>query len=270
MPPIFSEYKKLIDEFLLQFLDSKKEELALVNSFGPDLCDRIRKMSVSGKSIRGSLALFSYCFTNNKPSENAVKIAAALELLQTALVTHDDIMDRDEVRRGIPSFYVQYKSDGMAMCVGDLLFFLAMELVGSIKTDEVTLGRIVRFVGREYALVCLAQMADVAHMPKTKDEIVSLYTYKTARYTFAVPLMLGAMLAGTTKTMLKYLESYGVAAGILFQIRDDTLDHEETLGANVVRAYQTAGMESVDRLPISENNKKILFDMLQFVMKRDK
>ena len=169
MPPIFSEYKKLIDTFLLQFLDSKKEELALVNSFGANLCDRIGKMSVSGKSIRGSLALLAYCFTNAKPSENAIKIAAALELLQTALVTHDYIMDRDAVRRGIPSFYVQYKSDGMAMCVGDLLFFLAMELLGSIKTDEVTLGRIVRFTGREYGLVCLAQMGDVAHTAKSKD-----------------------------------------------------------------------------------------------------
>ena len=82
--------------------------------------------------------------------------------------------------------------------------------------------------------------------------------------------MLGAILTGTTKNMLKYLESYGVAAGVLFQIRDDTLDHEESLGADIVHAYQTAGIESVGRLPISESNKQILRDLLHFVVTREK
>lgn len=270
MDPIFTAYKKIIDSYLLRFLESKKDELAQVNTYGPDLLSRVKEMAVAGKSIRGALVLFAFCFTNKMPSEEAIKLATAVEVLQTSLLIHDDIMDRDTTRRGLPSMHVQYKSDGMAMCVGDVLFFLAFELLGSVRTDAVTLGRIVRFVGREYQSVCVAQMEDLSKTAKTKEAIISLYTYKTARYTFAVPLMLGAMLAGTTKDMLKYLESFGVSAGILFQIRDDILDQQKTLGADVVAAYQTGAVESLKRLPISDDNKKILGDLLHFIVERTK
>jgi len=266
MPPQFVEHKKLVDSFLVTFLDSKKESFSQVNAFGPDLLTRVKKLAVAGKTVRGSLVLFSFCFTNKKPSEEAIKLAASMELIHTALLIHDDIMDKDTKRRGMPAMHIQYKSEAVAMSVADVLFFLAFELIGTLKTDAVTLGRIVRLVGREYEAVGIAQMADVAKTAKTKVDIVSLYTYKTARYTFALPLMLGAILAGTTKEMLRYLESYGVAVGVLFQIRDDMLDHEKTLGTKDVEGYQKAAEESLKRLP----QQKTLWDLLEFVMKRTK
>ncbi len=268
MPQIFQNYKKLIDAYLLKFLSEKTSAIAEVNSLGNDLIDRIKPIVVTGKTIRGSLVLLSYCFTNKKPSEDAIKLAAALELLQTALVIHDDIMDHDDMRRGIASLHTQYKSESLAMCAGDVLFFMAFELLGSIKTDATTLGRIVRLVGREYQSVGVAQMGDVAKAAKTKLDICNLYTYKTARYTFAVPLMLGATLAQTTKETLTYLESFGVSAGVLFQIRDDMLDHEKTLGQKEIASYKKAAEESIMRLSISEKDKQILRNLLEFVVTR--
>ncbi len=275
MSPLFKTYKTLIDTFLLRFLEEKKSSLAQVNTYGPDLIDRIKKIVIAGKTIRGSLVLLAYCFTNKIPSEDAIKAAAAMELFQTALVIHDDIMDHDDVRRGIPAMHVQYKSESMAMCVGDVLFFLAFELLGSIKTDEVTLGRIIRLVGREYESVGVAQMADVDKRKKTKLETLSLYTYKTARYTFALPLMLGATLAGrpaqagTTKEMLKYLESYGVSVGVLFQIQDDKLDGEtNAFGEEDIHAYQSSATQSIKRLTIAAKDKKILQELVDFVLAR--
>ncbi len=268
---MFQDYKKLIDAYLLKFLSEKTPALADVNSLGSDLIDRIKPIVTAGKTIRGSLALLSYCFTNEKPSEDAVKLAAAMELMQTALVIHDDIMDKDNERRGIASLHMQYHSEALAMCAGDILFFMAFELIGSIKTDATTLGRIVRLIGREYQSAGVAQMADVAKTAKTKWEIFNLYTYKTARYTFAVPLMLGATLAGTTKDMLKYLESYGVATGILFQIQDDKLDHElNPFTDHDIAGYAKAAEESLKRLPIQNNQKPILLDLLEFVQHRKK
>lgn len=270
MPPIFKTYKTLIDSFLLRFLESKRQALGEVSDFGPDLLERIKKLVVAGKTIRGSLVLFSFCFNHTKPSKDALKAAAAMELIQTALVIHDDIMDKDKERRGMPSMHVQYKSESLAMCVGDVLFFLAFELLGTLKTDTVTLGRIIRLVGREFQSVGVAQMADVAKTAKTELDILSLYTYKTARYTFAVPLMLGATLAGTTRDMLKYLESFGVSAGVIFQIRDDMLDHEETVGKGEIQAYQQSAVESIKRMPVTEDNKKVLRNLLDFVLRRTK
>ncbi len=269
MPSIFTTYKTLIDTFLLEFLESKRAELSQVNSWGPDMVDRIKESVVAGKTVRGALVLLAYSFTNEKPSQEAIAAAAVMELLQTALLIHDDIMDGDTVRRGKPTLHVQYKSESLAMCVGDALFFLAFELLGSIETDALTLGRIIRLVGREYQAVCIAQMADVAKTPKTKEETLALYTYKTARYTFAVPLMIGATIAGTTKEMLKYLESYGVAVGVLFQIQDDVLDNEKNPFTPAdIEGYKTAAHESLSRLTIEEKQKTTLGDLLDFVLTR--
>jgi geranylgeranyl diphosphate synthase type I len=269
MPPIFQEYKKLIDTFLRTFLTEKELSLGEMGSLGSDVVDRFLNIVTRGKTIRGSLVLLAYCFNHDEPSEDAVKLAATIELIQTALVIHDDIMDHDDQRRGIAALHTQYNSEFLAMCAGDILFFMAFELVGTITTDALTLGRIVRLFGREYQSVGVAQMMDVAKTAKTKLEIFNLYTYKTARYTFAVPLMLGATLAGTTKEMLRYLESYGVATGILFQIQDDRLDREANpFTARDIHAYNEAANESLDRLPIHKQQKKVLQDLLHFVVTR--
>jgi len=240
------------------------------------MVDRVTDIVTRGKTIRGSLVLFSYCFTKNKPSDDAVKLAAAMELMQTALIIHDDIMDHDATRRGIPSLHTQYKSEALAMCAGDVLFFMAFELIGSMNTDEITMGRIVRLFGREYQSVAVAQMTDVAKTAKTKLDVFNLYMYKTARYTFAVPLMLGAILAGlptqagTTKEMLRYLESYGVAAGILFQIQDDRIDAQDNPFTSAdIEAYKKAAAVSVGRLTVSKKNKDVLLSLLTFVLGRN-
>ena len=235
------------------------------------MIDRIIPIITAGKTIRGSLVLLSYCFTNKTPSEDAIKLAAAMELIQTALVIHDDIMDHDNERRGIPTLHVQYTNEALAMCAGDILFFLAFELIGDIQTDETTLGRIVRLIGREYQCVGVAQMADIAKSAKTKLELLNLYTYKTARYTFTLPLMAGATLAGDTKETLRYLESYGVETGVLFQIQDDVLDNEKNLFTHSDRhAYKKAAQESLERLIIQSDKKQVLENLLKFVMNRKK
>lgn len=276
MPPVFQQYKKIIDTFLSKFLTGKKQSLGEVNSLGPDMIDRVTDMATRGKTIRGSLVLLSYCFTKKKPSEDAIKLGAALELLQTALVIHDDIMDKDNQRRGVPSLHRQYNSESLAMCAGDILFFMAFELIGSIKTDAATLGRIVRLVGREYQYVGVAQMMDVAHAAKTKLDIVNLYTYKTARYTFAVPLVLGATLAGppadeagTTKETMKYLESFGQSVGVLFQIQDDRLDNDRNpFTDSDIQGVRRSAEESLARLLLPKQHKQTLLDLLEFIVTR--
>lgn len=271
MPPKFIEYKKYIDDFLRTYLTENRKLLSTVNPFGNDLIDRILPMVTAGKTIRGSLVLLAYCFTNEKPSHNAIKAAAALELLQTALVIHDDIMDKDVMRRGIPSLHVQYKSEGMAMCVGDVLFFMAFELLGSLDVDATTLGRIIRFVGREYQFVGIAQMADISKKAKTKEDILQLYKYKTARYTFSVPLLVGATLTNANDEMTNELSSFGENVGILFQIQDDKLDCETNpFTEKDVKMYKQRTFDSLKKLTINEKYKEMLQLLVDFVLTRKK
>jgi len=271
MPPKFIEYKKLVDDFLRQYLEKDRKSLSKVNPLGDDLINRILPMVTAGKTIRGSLALLAYCFTNEKPSEDAIKAAAVLEILQTALVIHDDIMDKDVVRRGIPSIHMQYKSDAMAMCVGDVLFFMAFELLGSINVDAKTLGRIVRLVGKEYQQVGVAQMADISNTAKTKEDILRLYIYKTARYTFSVPLLVGATLANANNEKTNELSSFGENVGILFQIQDDKLDCETNpFTEKDVEMYKQRASDSLNELAINETHKKVLRMLVDFVLTRKK
>jgi geranylgeranyl pyrophosphate synthase len=83
-------------------------------------------------------------------------------------------------------------------------------------------------ISRECASVCLGQMQDVAlgnsaDIPSEAD-VLSVYRYKTARYTFSLPLMLGAILAGVPEKEITILEKTGESIGLLFQMQDDMLN----------------------------------------------
>ena len=105
------------------------------------------------------------------------------------------------------------------------MLFLAFEQLSFLKSSHVS--QIISLASREFAAVTIAQQFDIASSylshQSTKDEIISLYRTKTARYTFSLPLMMGALLANVDDKTLKTLEAFGEAAGILFQIRDDEL-----------------------------------------------
>jgi len=217
---ILQKYKKEIDAYLAAYLSSKEKDFARVNAWGPDALNKIQSVVSEGKTIRGSLVLLIHDVLKGKNKNSALRVAAAYELIQTGLVIHDDIMDHDSMRRGKPTMQVQYKSEAMAMCVGDILFFLAHELLDESPVQKIS-AQIFQEVG-------IAQMQDVSfsltdNIP-SKEEIIALYKYKTARYTFALPMMAGALLAGADKTTVKQLEQLGENMGILFQIQNDTLN----------------------------------------------
>jgi geranylgeranyl diphosphate synthase type I len=256
------QYKKEVDAFLATFLSSKQKEFAKVNSWGPDVIEKIRAIVSEGKTIRGSLVLLIHDMLKGKVKDEALRVAAAYELIQTGLIIHDDIMDHDILRRGKPTLHIQYKNEALAMCVGDILFFLAHELLAGTSVQTVS-DKIFEEVG-------IAQMQDVARTAKSRKEILSLYKYKTARYTFSLPMMAGAILARADKKTIRLFEHLGQSLGILFQIQDDRLDNEENpFTARDIEANKKAAEESIARLSISENDKKILQNLLHFVITRN-
>ena len=254
-------YKKEIDVFLASFLASKQKEYGRINRWGPDAMEKIRAIVSRGKTIRGSLVLFIHQSLQGR-SRDALRVAAAFELVQTALVIHDDIMDHDEARRGLPALHIQYKSEALAMCVGDILFFLAHELLSNTDVQVVT--------DQVFQEVCIAQMEDVAKSAKTKKDVLSLYTYKTARYTFSLPMMAGAILARANKKTIDLLEQLGEAIGILFQIRDDELDGEKTELQEEKARYHKQAVHLIQKLPVAAIHKNTLSALLDFVVTRER
>jgi geranylgeranyl diphosphate synthase type I len=241
MHPFLTESRRLVAADITEYLNTAGSEALSLTPWGPDVRDRLLEYTLRGKLIRGSLVGFSYRLVNPQvePHQACSQAGAAMELLQSFLLIHDDIMDQDTVRRGKPSIHSQFAGSApaegpvvdqyglsMGICVGDIAAFLALDRLSSLAVDEVLRNRIVALVSREIALVGLAQMHDVHHgyIPEASDEgILDVYTYKTGRYTFSLPMMIGAMIAGSGSEYLQRIAELGEHLGRIFQIRDDQL-----------------------------------------------
>lgn len=262
-------HKKTIDSFLRTFLTKKGQELSLVSPWGNDSINRLIPFVTAGKSIRGCLVLSSYLWYQKRIAREVLRTAAGIELLHSGLLIHDDIMDRDQKRRGGEAIHAQYQKlstrhfgESMGIAAGDLAFFLGFELLSP---------QIAPYVAAELSRVAVAQMHDVAPRKNSKEDIMRLYTYKTARYTFSLPLALGALLAHAPQKIIEELERLGEALGILYQIRDDLLDKTQTqITKGDAAAWEIRARKGIGLLGIPPASKRDLLALLQFIMIRKK
>lgn len=224
-----------------QVIEEASGHLGRVSAWGPDFSRRLLDFALRGKMIRGSLVAVGAGVFGCEPNDDIYRIAAAVELVQSFLLIHDDIMDEDRVRRGEATVYEQYRrladertykradrfGESMGICAGDVAMMICFEGLLSISFASDTKLELMRLVSREIADVGIAQMADVAngHTSETtgEQEIRAVYRYKTGRYTFSLPLMLGALVAGAPPDQVDILSRWGELQGIIFQIRDDQL-----------------------------------------------
>lgn len=254
MNQFFDKHKVHIEEYLREFLIEKEKELAGINHWGKDLIGRLGKFCLHGKMIRGCLIILSYLMFNKRLIKSIVKTASAYELLQSSLLIHDDIMDRDVMRRGRKSIFYQYKNLGedenvfdsyhfgesLGICAGDIAFYLAFEILSELRIDPGIKEGILSMWSRELINVGLSQMQDVyfssVQREVSEEDILKLYKYKTARYTFSLPFATGALASGQDQKTILNLERLGEYFGIIFQIKDDELGlfgTEDEMGKSV-------------------------------------
>lgn len=243
-----------ISTFLDRFLAENAGAATAAGPWGRDLTGRLAEFVGRGKLVRGGLVFLGWESTGHRTSTATARAAGAVELAQSALLVHDDIMDRDRLRRGKPSVHRQYAllagrrhvsdperfGQGMGICAGDIAFFLAFEVLAGLRVRSDRLAASIRYLSREFVLVGLGQMQDfhagLSSWALNEGAILELYRLKTARYSFSVPLSLGCLLAGGSGRLRARLEAYGEALGLLFQLKDDELGlfgDEEKLGKPV-------------------------------------
>jgi geranylgeranyl diphosphate synthase type I len=283
--------KPHVDATLVSFLNKKKPLLSRINPWGGVAIDILKTFCCGGKTIRGSLLIFSYRMFHNGTRNTVLKAAAALELLHSSLLIHDDIMDRDPIRRGKPSVHMQFKkiarsrhirdeahfARSLAECVGDLGIFAAFECLSEIPVSSFVHARLMTLFSKEMTYVISAQMQDVAwglgEETATVQNIESLNRFKTARYTFSLPLVTGALLAKQNESTIVQLEKLGESLGLAYQLRDDYLGlfgTSKTLGKpigsdiregkkNLLRLYLESSERQTDAKMLSSIwNKKSL------------
>jgi geranylgeranyl diphosphate synthase type I len=173
--------------------------------------------------------------------DEGVRAAAALELLHTFAIVHDDVMDRSRSRRGSPASWVHLGEDhrrkryvgdpgayGLAAAVlaGDMALMLAdRALIGATFPGDRMARALARY-DRMRVEVVAGQFLDVvaAHRGTADEkETRRIAVMKSGGYTVEAPLQIGALLAGADDDLLGVLSRYGVALGEAFQLRDDVL-----------------------------------------------
>lgn len=235
-----TKYRKEIEQNAKEFFEQKKKDFQKNNNWGDDVLSKLEEFIMRGKLVRGSLVLLINDLYGSKNHEDAKKVAVAIEILHSALLIHDDVFDKDELRRGKPSIHKQYEdvarknnfSDpkhfgiSLATCAGDVGFFLSMELINTTNLECDIKYKVIDIFYKEASQVGLAEMQDIFFEQSdeefTEQEILKMYTYKTANYTFSLPMMLGALIA-EKKNEANKLQLIGEKLGIIFQIKDDEI-----------------------------------------------
>ncbi len=238
----FKNPKKQIELFLNSYLSKKEKEFKNVSPLAPLIFKQLKNFVGKGKMVRGGLVYFTYNFFGSKPDELCLKIASAMEIIHAALLIHDDIMDEDSLRRGEKTVYAFYqdwaKKQGiknaeklginLGICIGDIVIFLCFDLLSSIKNDSTQKNQgLINFLSNELVRVGFGQIQDVVSGSNTQkvtcEDILNLYCYKTARYTFSLPLVLGSIALSKKPEAIKKLEKFGEHLGLIFQIKDDEI-----------------------------------------------
>jgi geranylgeranyl pyrophosphate synthase len=190
------------------------------------------------KRVRASLALMATEAAGGRAA-SALPVAVAFELLHTASLVHDDIMDDAQVRRGRPCLHRAYGT-AMAITAGDALIFEAYRHVLSLSTACAPdrLAHVLRIFSACAGETCRGQAEDLTFPADggTIRDYLRMVRRKTGSMIEA-PLESGAVLAGADATVQRRLRLAGRALGIAFQIVDDAIDY---LGSEE-RARKTLG-----------------------------
>ena len=184
-----------------------------------------------GKRVRPLVTLLAFRLFGGKKVEDIIDIATAMELIHTATLLHDDIIDGADVRRGKESAYKKFGLKA-TLVTGDFLFIKAFEFAGKFDDTVVqwTADACTRLTEGE-----MLQGSFNRNLNVTLEDYLEIVRRKTASL-FQTGARIGAYLAGAKPALVQQMDDYGMNLGIAFQIIDDVLDvvgHQELLGKPV-------------------------------------
>ena len=184
-----------------------------------------------GKRLRPALLLLSGQACGALGPAHPV-LAAVVEMIHTATLVHDDILDEAVIRRHAATVNAEWGNE-TAVLLGDYLFTHAFHLAASLEST-----RACRWIGHATNLVCEGEMQQVhnrGNFDLDEEAYFTIIRGKTAELT-AVSCRLGAAYAGASEATVEALENYGRDLGVAFQIADDVLDiwgDERTTGKSL-------------------------------------
>lgn len=228
----FITSKNEIDKKVDDILD-KEIEKYLDNEFIKNSLEELKRLSKGGKRVRGYLVKLGQMLFG-KDDDSYVDIAAAIEIFQTAILIHDDIIDEADKRRGMDTINSKYPGHigiAKAICIGDLGFFISYRIINNSLISKELKDEIIRIYSKTLHNTVNGEIVDVElplkdlnyHKNMSEKIIYDIYVNKTAWYTIIGPVLIGAASAGASNDDKNKLIDMGINLGIAFQIKDDLL-----------------------------------------------
>ena len=262
-----------------EYLDCYADQVGeLVNEYIPEgshpdmdryLYTPLLDYSQNGGKRHRPLITFAACLAVGGDAQLASSAAAAIEHFHTAALIHDDIADESELRRGEPCLHLT-EGEGLAINMGDLgLTLVNGTVMNDANLSDAVKVRVVKELIAMTQRTVEGQALDLgwardSRYDITPEDYLVMATHKTAHYSGAVPLAIGAIIGGGTEAQVEALRNYGLDTGLAFQIQDDLLNLIGTEEATkkdfrsditegkrtlvVVHALQNADPDQRDRL----------------------
>lgn len=228
MPPCLSEVDKIkapiagnIEIFEGKFRDSMKSNVPLLEKITTYIVKR------KGKQLR-PMFVFLAAKVVGEPNESTYRAAALIELLHTATLVHDDVVDDSNERRGFFSINALWKNK-ISVLIGDYL--LSRGLLLSLDNDDFHLLKIVSQAVREMSEGELLQIEKARKLDISEDIYFDIIRQKTATL-IAACCASGAASVSDNKEYIEKMSRFGTLTGIAFQIKDDLFDfgNDENIG----------------------------------------
>lgn len=235
--------EELIRQELARLIENQIQRTSRFSQQTAELWTLIAPTVGAGKLTRPKLVSLGYRSFGGKDTQRSVALGCAFELLHSALLMHDDVIDRDFMRRGKPTLSAHYRDLAQGTGMGELD---AEHIGGSaaIIAGDLLLSAAIRQAARAASGLPMAEdvsasfdlavaqagageledlLYSVQQMPANTAQVLRMEELKTAGYSFQLPLLCGALLAGASETEAAGISEIGCRLGVAYQIIDDIL-----------------------------------------------
>lgn len=252
--------KQVIEKFSplvrkeLDFFFKQKTKQYEKSPFGitPEMIKFLEKYTLAEVTQpRPALVLIGYGASGKKITKDIIKTSIFTTFITKYLAIHDDIIDLDDVKNGVPTVHVQSRKfnksektgNDLAILAGDFMWSWAIDIILDSPFSEERKIEALKIVSKTNELTNVGQVMDLDFVMRKfekmrNDEVWAMYTNKAAIYCYALPLTVGAVLGGLQPRLVVGLDRYARLVGAASQLRDDlegVFGKEEVTGkSNIV------------------------------------
>lgn len=270
-------YLSKSDILFEKYLKTKEIESTKNDPLAGEIVKRFAQIARRGKKIRGALVTLGYQAGGGKYNEQIIDASLFIELFHAGVLVQDDVQDRGDFRRGIPTLHKQFEKiskkigikinkshygESIAIDAATSAYYYSWEKLLSSKFPSDRLIKSSLIYSKYIQRLSDGQSLDITGASSKKVDqrfVLNMLKLKSAEYTGVLPLLVGAILAGVDDVKrLKAIERYGLAFGWAFQIQDDILglygnekEFGKPVGSDIIEGKNTLFM-----LYLAENGTK--------------